>query len=105
MSGLLIAAGVLFLLLAFVLFIAAIVAYFMSRNRSNAADEPAPYVLQPAPAAKTAQPVPVPAISVPPNVPMQPGPSDRMQAMPAGSVPPSPVAAAQAAVQPMAGSY
>jgi hypothetical protein len=101
----LIVAGVLFLLLAFVLFIAAIVAYFMSRNRSNAAVAPAPYDLPPAPAAKTAQPVPVPAISVPPNVPVQPGPAVPMQAMPAGSVPPILVAAAQPAVPPMAGSY
>lgn len=101
----LIVAGVLFLLLAFVLFIAAIVAFFMVRKRPNAADERAPYDLQPAPAAKTAQPVPVPAISVPPNVPVQPGPGVPMQAMPAGPVPPIPAAPAQPTVQPMAGSY
>jgi hypothetical protein len=105
----LIVAGVLFLLLAFVLFIAAIVAFFVVRKRSNAADEPAPYILQPAPADRTAQPVPVPAISVPPNVPVQPGPAVPMQAMAAGHVPPAPAAPAQAMVQPMvqpmAGSY
>jgi hypothetical protein len=82
MTGPLIVAGVLFLLLAFVLFIAAIVAYFMSRNRSNAAV--APYIPQPAP---------VPHAPVPPVVPMQPVPV----------VPAQPIV--QPIVQPMAGSY
>jgi hypothetical protein len=87
MSGLLIAAGVLFLLLAFVLFIAAIVAYFMSRNQSDAAVAPAPYVPQPAPAPWVAQPS-VPPAPVPPAVPMQPTPAPE-----------------QSPVQPIAGSY
>src|SRR5258708_13635489 len=93
MSGLLIVAGVLFLLLAIVLFIAAIVAYFMARNRSDAAVAPAPYVPQPAPAPRVAQPVsvpPAPFVPVPPvSIPAQPTPA-------------TPV---QSPVQPMAGSY
>jgi hypothetical protein len=84
----LIVAGVLFLLLAFVLFIAAIVAYFMSRGRSNAAVAPAPYVPQAAPAPWVPQPVQVPHAPVPPAVPMQPTPAPE-----------------QSPVQPMAGSY
>jgi len=97
MSGLLIAAGVLFLLLAFVLFIAAIVAFFMARNRSNAAVAPAPYVPQPAPAPRVAQPVSAPS---PPNYAAAP-----MQAVPAVPVQQAPADPVQPMVQPMAGSY
>ena len=93
----LIVAGVLFLLLAFVLFIAAIVAFFMSRNRSNAAAAPAPYVPQPAPSPRVAQPVSVPAPPVYAAAPMQPTPDVPAQ--------PAPAAPVQAMVQPMAGSY
>ncbi|HXH94565.1 MAG TPA: FHA domain-containing protein [Thermoanaerobaculia bacterium] len=89
----LIVAGVLFLLLAFVLFIVAIVAFFMSRNRSNAAVAPPPYVPQPTPAPRVAQPVSVPASPVNAAAPMQP-----MPAVPAQPAPAAPV-------QPMAGSY
>ena len=96
MMVLLIVAGVLFLLLAFVLFIAAIVAFFMSRNRSNAAVAPAPYVPQPAPAPRPAQPVSVPAPPVYAAAPMP---------IPAIPVQPTPVAPEQPMVQPMAGSY
>ncbi|HEX3067344.1 MAG TPA: FHA domain-containing protein [Thermoanaerobaculia bacterium] len=84
----LIVAGVLFLLLAFVLFIAAIVAFFMSRNRSNVAAAPAPYVPPPAPAPRVAQPVSAAPAPVPYAVPVQP-------------VQP----AVQPIVPPMAGSY
>ncbi len=97
MMVLLIVAGMLFLLLAFVLFIAAIVAFFMSRNRSNAAVAPAPYVPQPAPAPRVAQPVSIPPAPVPPAVPMPPAPAIPVQ--------PTPVAPEQPMVQPMAGSY
>jgi len=93
----LIVAGVLFLLLAFVLFIAAIVAFFMSRNRSNAAIAPAPYVPQPAPAPRVAQPVSVPAPPAYAAPPMQP--------VPVVPVQPAPAAPVQPMVQPMAGSY
>src|SRR5712672_1242240 len=89
----LIVAGVLFLLLAFVLFIAAIVAYFMSRNRSDVAVAPAPYVPQPASAPRVAPPV-----SVPP-APFVPVP---LISTPAQPTPANPV---QSSVQPMAGSY
>lgn len=95
--GLLIFAGVLFLLLAFVLFIAAIVAFFISRNRSNTVVAPAPYVPQPPPAPRVAQPVSIPPTPVPPAVPMPPAPAIPVQ--------PTPVSPAQPMVQPMAGSY
>jgi FHA domain len=89
----LIVAGVLCLLLAFVLFIAAIVAYFMTRSRSDAAVAPAPYVPQPVPAPRVAQPVSFPLAQVPPAVPMQPAPVVPVQPL------------VQPIVQPMPGSY
>ncbi len=105
---LMIVAGVLFLLLAFVLFIAAIVAFFVVRKRSNAAVAPAPYVPQPAPAPRPAQPASVPAAVISPSVPMQPVAAAPAQPAPV-PVQPTPVTPVQPPVQPivppMEGSY
>jgi hypothetical protein len=69
MNVLLIVGGVLFLLLAFVLFIAAIVMFFVVRNRAKAATAPAGPAPQPVP---RAVPVAPSAPAVAPHVPLAP---------------------------------
>jgi hypothetical protein len=85
MKGLLIVGGVLFLLLAVVLFIAAIVVFLVGRKRSQpAAVSPQPMPVQPSTAPGAFTPPPSTSFTPPPSPPSTPAP-------PAFTPPPSPL--------------